>query len=71
MELIDEPRARGRKTAPKFTVTELSRVRLNRVDRGEILAMCGFRGEVGRVSRPRSGHIYLDLKDDSSGYFRP
>ena len=22
------------------------------------------RGEVGRLSRPRSGHIYLDLKDD-------
>ena len=22
------------------------------------------RGEVGRVSRPRSGHVYLDLKDD-------
>ena len=22
------------------------------------------RGEIGRVSRPRSGHIYLDLKDD-------
>ena len=25
-----------------------------------------IKGEVGRVSRPRSGHIYLDLKDDRS-----
>ena len=25
-----------------------------------------IKGEVGRVSRPRSGHIYLDLKDDKS-----
>ncbi|MBL1235288.1 MAG: exodeoxyribonuclease VII large subunit, partial [Rhodobiaceae bacterium] len=24
------------------------------------------RGELGRVSRPGSGHIYLDLKDDKS-----
>jgi exodeoxyribonuclease VII large subunit len=24
------------------------------------------RGELGRVSRPRSGHVYLDLKDDRS-----
>ncbi|MEM9725100.1 MAG: exodeoxyribonuclease VII large subunit [Pseudomonadota bacterium] len=24
------------------------------------------RGEIGRVSRPRSGHIYLDLKDERS-----
>jgi exodeoxyribonuclease VII large subunit len=23
-----------------------------------------IRGEIGRVSRPRSGHVYLDLKDD-------
>lgn len=25
-----------------------------------------IRGEVGRISRPASGHIYLDLKDDKS-----
>jgi exodeoxyribonuclease VII large subunit len=24
------------------------------------------RGEIGRLSRPRSGHVYLDLKDDRS-----
>ena len=24
------------------------------------------RGELGRISRPSSGHIYLDLKDENS-----
>jgi exodeoxyribonuclease VII large subunit len=45
-------------------VTELSGA-IKRVIEGEF-SHVRIRGEVGRVSRPRSGHIYLDLKDDKS-----
>ena len=48
--------------APEFTVSELSGA-VKRVIEGEF-AFVRVRGEIGRVSRPRSGHIYLDLKDD-------
>lgn len=48
--------------APEFTVSELSGA-IKRVIEGEF-AHVRVRGEVGRVSRPRSGHVYLDLKDD-------
>ncbi|ALG90766.1 MULTISPECIES: exodeoxyribonuclease VII large subunit [Actibacterium] len=59
-DLIDDP-APGM-NAPEFTVTELSGA-VKRVIEGEF-AHVRVRGEIGRVSRPRSGHIYLDLKDD-------
>ncbi len=48
--------------APEFTVTELSGA-IKRVIEGEF-GHVRVRGEIGRVSMPRSGHIYLDLKDD-------
>jgi exodeoxyribonuclease VII large subunit len=44
------------------TVSELS-ASLRRVVE-DSFGMVRVRGEVGRVSRPGSGHIYLDLKDD-------
>ncbi|MBU2962825.1 exodeoxyribonuclease VII large subunit [Citreicella sp. C3M06] len=47
---------------PEFTVSELSGA-VKRTIEGEF-AHVRVRGEVGRVSTPRSGHIYLDLKDD-------
>ncbi len=50
--------------SPEFSVTELSSA-IKRVIEGEF-SHVRIRGEVGRVSRPRSGHIYLDLKDDKS-----
>lgn len=50
--------------APEFTVSELSGA-VKRTIEGEF-GFVRVRGEVGRVSRPRSGHIYLDLKDDKS-----
>ncbi len=62
MDLIDEP-SEGL-NSPEFTVTELSGA-IKRVIEGEF-SHVRIRGEVGRVSRPRSGHIYLDLKDDTS-----
>jgi exodeoxyribonuclease VII large subunit len=62
MDLIDDP-ATGM-NAPEFSVSELSGA-IKRMIEGEF-AHVRIRGEVGRVSKPRSGHIYLDLKDDRS-----
>ncbi|MEM7056318.1 MAG: exodeoxyribonuclease VII large subunit [Pseudomonadota bacterium] len=47
---------------PEFSVSELSGA-VKRIVEGEF-GHVRVRGEVGRVSRPRSGHVYLDLKDD-------
>jgi exodeoxyribonuclease VII large subunit len=50
--------------APELTVSEVSgaikRALESQFDHVRV------RGEVGRVSRPSSGHLYLDLKDDRS-----
>ncbi|MEM9910198.1 MAG: exodeoxyribonuclease VII large subunit [Pseudomonadota bacterium] len=59
-DLIDDP-APG-ENAPEFSVSELSGA-VKRVVEGEF-SFVRVRGEVGRISRPRSGHVYLDLKDD-------
>ncbi|APX89310.1 exodeoxyribonuclease VII large subunit [Brevirhabdus pacifica] len=61
-DLIDDPEPG--QNAPEFTVSELSGA-VKRSIEGEF-ARVRVRGEVGRVSRPRSGHVYLDLKDDRS-----
>ncbi len=62
MDLFDDP-VEG-ENSPEFSVTELSGA-IKRVIEGEF-GHVRIKGEVGRVSRPRSGHIYLDLKDDKS-----
>ncbi|MEL7463098.1 MAG: exodeoxyribonuclease VII large subunit [Pseudomonadota bacterium] len=67
MDLLEDdgPEAGGPDTggnAPEFSVSELSGA-VKRVVEGAFDHV-RVRGEVGRVSRPRSGHIYLDLKDD-------
>jgi len=59
-DLIDDP-AEG-ENAPEFSVSELSGA-IKRVIEGEF-GHVRVKGEVGRVSRPRSGHVYMDLKDD-------
>lgn len=61
-DLIDSP-VQG-ENAPEFSVSELSSV-LKRMIEGEF-SNVRIRGEVGRVSRPASGHLYFDLKDDKS-----
>lgn len=48
--------------SPEYTVSELSSA-VKRVIEGEF-GLIRVRGEVGRVSRPASGHMYFDLKDD-------
>ncbi|WP_333814632.1 exodeoxyribonuclease VII large subunit [Tabrizicola sp.] len=60
MDLIDDPAPQGNQ--PEFTVSELSGA-VKRVIEGEF-GLVRVRGEVGRVSRPSSGHLYFDLKDD-------
>ncbi|MEM9342774.1 MAG: exodeoxyribonuclease VII large subunit [Pseudomonadota bacterium] len=62
MDLLDDPDEAG--NAPEFSVSELSGA-VKRVVEGEF-SFVRVRGEVGRVSRPWSGHIYLDLKDDKA-----
>lgn len=49
---------------PEFSVTELSQALKRTVE--DTFPYVRVRGELGRVSRPRSGHVYLDMKDDKS-----
>ncbi|MTH77548.1 exodeoxyribonuclease VII large subunit [Paracoccus aestuariivivens] len=62
MELFEDPPAGS--NAPEFTVSEISGA-VKRVLEGEF-GRVRVRGEIGRVSRPSSGHLYFDLKDDRS-----
>ncbi len=59
-DLIDGPEPG--QNAPEFSVSEISGA-VKRMIEGEFTHV-RVRGEVGRVSRPASGHLYLDLKDD-------
>ncbi len=59
-DLIDTPM--DGQNAPEFSVSEISGA-VKRMIEGEF-SHVRIRGEVGRVSLPRSGHVYLDLKDD-------
>ncbi|GAA6208283.1 exodeoxyribonuclease VII large subunit [Cognatishimia sp. WU-CL00825] len=61
-DLFDDPREG--ENAPEFSVTELSGA-IKRVIEGNF-GHVRIRAEIGRVSYPRSGHIYLDLKDEKS-----
>ena len=61
MELFEDT-APG--NAHEFTVSEISGA-VKRVLEGEF-GRVRVRGEIGRVSRPSSGHLYFDLKDDRS-----
>jgi exodeoxyribonuclease VII large subunit len=61
MDLLEDGEAGN---TPEFSVSDLSNA-VKRVIEGEF-GFVRVRGEVGRVSRPRSGHVYLDLKDDRS-----
>ncbi|WP_414898468.1 exodeoxyribonuclease VII large subunit [Rhodovulum sp. YEN HP10] len=60
-DLIDDT-GPGGPNSPEFTVSEISGA-VKRTVEGAF-SHVRVRGEVGRVSLPRSGHIYLDLKDD-------
>ena len=59
--LIEDP-AQPVANMPEYSVSEISGA-VKRAVEGEF-GHVRVRGEVGRVTRPRSGHIYLDLKDE-------
>ena len=61
-ELIEDDDGPG--NAPEYSVSELSGA-VKRTVEGAF-GHVRVKGEVGRVSFPRSGHVYLDLKDDRS-----
>lgn len=60
MDLLDDP-APGQNT-PEFTVSEISGA-VKRTLEGEF-GRVRVRGEVSRVVKARSGHMYYDIKDD-------
>lgn len=63
MELFDDdPDAGAGNNAHEFTVSEISGA-VKRVLEDQF-GRVRVRGEIGRVSRPGSGHLYFDLKDD-------
>ncbi|MBC2833871.1 exodeoxyribonuclease VII large subunit [Paragemmobacter straminiformis] len=64
MDLFEDPAPAPQGNQPEYTVSELSGA-VKRVIEGEF-GLVRVRGEVGRVSRPASGHLYFDLKDDRS-----
>ena len=67
MDLIDSPETGGPETggnAHDFTVSEISGAVKRTLE--DQFGRVRVRGEVGRVSLPRSGHLYFDLKDDSA-----
>ncbi len=61
---FDGQKARATSNAPEFTVSELSGKVKNFIE--SEFSYVRVRGELGRVSTPASGHVYLDLKDDKS-----
>ena len=61
-DLIDAPSAG--ENAPEFSVSEISGA-VKRTIEGAF-SRVRVKGEIGRVSKPYSGHIYFDLKDDKS-----
>lgn len=61
MDLIDDS---SEGNAHEYTVSEISGA-VKRVIEGEF-GRVRVRGEVGRVSRPSSGHMYFDLKDQGA-----
>jgi len=50
--------------AHEFTVSQISKAVKSSVE--EQFGHVRVRGEVGRLSRPGSGHVYFDLKDDKA-----
>ncbi|THH37385.1 exodeoxyribonuclease VII large subunit [Aliishimia ponticola] len=62
MDLIDDP-VPGQNT-PEYTVSEISGAVKRTLE--DEFGRIRVKGEVGRVVRARSGHMYFDVKDDRS-----
>ena len=54
----------GNANVTEFTVSELSGAVKRQIE--DSFGHVRVRAELGRVSRPNSGHVYLDLKDDKA-----
>lgn len=52
----------GKANVADFTVSEISQALKRALE--DTFGHVRVRGEIGRVSRPGSGHVYLDLKDE-------
>jgi exodeoxyribonuclease VII large subunit len=63
-DLFEDDAPQGTSNAPEFSVSELSGA-VKKMIEGEF-GFVRVRAEVGRVSLPRSGHMYFDLKDDKA-----
>ncbi len=61
-ELIDDP-VEG-ENAPEFTVSEISGAVKKTIEGA--FGRVRVRGEVGRIFKARSGHLYYDIKDDKN-----
>lgn len=61
---FDGAASKSQSNAPEFTVSELSGKVKSFIETE--FSYVRVRGELGRVSQPASGHIYLDLKDEKS-----
>lgn len=63
---FDEPedQAPARPNVVEYSVSEISFALKRTVE--DTFGYVRIRGELGRVSRPASGHVYLDLKDEKS-----
>ncbi len=61
-ELLDDEPAPVVSNVAEFSVSELSGALKRTLE--DTFGHVRVRGELGRVSRPGSGHLYLDLKDD-------
>lgn len=64
MDLFEDETPNAGGNAHEFTVSELSGAVKKSIE--QQFGYVRVRAEVGRVSRPRSGHMYFDLKDDRS-----
>ncbi|MBM7066150.1 exodeoxyribonuclease VII large subunit [Actibacterium sp. 188UL27-1] len=62
MDLLDDESSAGASNAPEFSVSELSGA-IKRTLEGAF-GRVRVRGEVGRVMKAKSGHMYYDIKDD-------
>ncbi|KAA9010226.1 exodeoxyribonuclease VII large subunit [Histidinibacterium aquaticum] len=60
MDLIDDPTPGG--NLPEYTVTEVSGAVKRTLE--DAFGRIRVKGEVGRVFRARSGHLYFDVKDE-------
>lgn len=64
MDNLDDPAPAPLGNVAEFTVSELSFAIKRSIE--DNFAYVRVRGELGRIARPGSGHIYLDLKDDKA-----